>query len=45
MQIEQMIDALVQRSQLARAPEFGAVARSIEHVCGPEPVEILVDAA
>ena len=39
-----MIDAVVERPQLARAPELGAVARPIEDVCRPETVEILVDA-
>ena len=45
MQVEQMVDAIVEGSQLARSLELGALARAFEHVGRPQPVEILVDAA
>jgi hypothetical protein len=45
MQIEQVIDAVVQGAQRPGAGEVRALARSVEHVRRPEPVEVLVDAA
>ena len=45
MQVEQVVDAIVQRAQLARAGEVGGLPRAVQHLRRPEPVEVLVDAA
>src|SRR6266705_307671 len=45
MQVEQIVDVVVDRTQLARARQLDARTRAIEHLGRPEPVEVLVDAA
>jgi hypothetical protein len=44
MQVEQHVDAVVERTKLARAAQLRAVPRAIEHLRGPQSVEVLVDA-
>ena len=45
MQVEQVVDAIVERAQFARAGEIGGLPRAVQHLGGPQPVEVLVDAA
>ena len=44
MEIEQKVDAVVKRTQRARAGQVGGLPRAVQHFGGPQPVEILVDA-
>ena len=45
MQVEQVVGAIVERPQLARARELARCRAAVEHLGGPQAVEVLVDAA
>ena len=44
MEVEQVVDAIVERPELAPAHELGARPGPVQHVGTPQSVEILVDA-
>src|SRR5947199_7744577 len=45
MQIEQIIDAIIERAQLTRAGKLQGLTRSVEHIGAPESIEVFVDAS
>ena len=45
MQVEQVVGGVVARAQLACALELARRARPLQHLGGPQPVEVLVEAA
>ncbi len=45
MQVEQVVGGVVDRTQLAGPPQVRRLPVAFEHLGGPQPIEILVDAA